>query len=265
MSTNAYNYYNTIAQNSPRLPLFEELALIRTVSSGETLRVRVDAIEKLFRHNVFVALVAARKTVHRRADMLDDAVATAVEALLQAAHTVKDQGCPFECYARPVVLHALANWFGASHLVPLSKYAVRVGRGQEAGREHRQDLEVAVRNSCHEPVSLDAALDRPEMSNAGESESSDLYDVLVSPADDPSECAERAIDLDTLLGHLTAKERTVISFRYGIDGKDIVTLSRIAELLDCSAEYVRLIEREALRKLAVVARQDMDAVTELLR
>jgi RNA polymerase sigma factor (sigma-70 family) len=86
-------------------------------------------------------------------------------------------------------------------------------------------------------------------------DSSELVDVLPSNEPVPMERAEQAERQDcvwTLLekADLTAKERTVLLMRFGLDGsQEWRTLAEVARQLECSREYCRQVVQRALRKL----------------
>ena len=87
------------------------------------------------------------------------------------------------------------------------------------------------------------------------SDPSELVDVLPSPELAPmerAELAERTAMVWTLLdrANLTAKERTVVMLRFGLDSSDgWRTLAEVARQLDCSREYCRQVVQRALAKL----------------
>ena len=56
-------------------------------------------------------------------------------------------------------------------------------------------------------------------------------------------------DVRQLMSELTQKEKKVLSLRFGIDGAKALTLRKAASILNLSAERVRQIEREAMKKL----------------
>jgi RNA polymerase sigma factor (sigma-70 family) len=82
-----------------------------------------------------------------------------------------------------------------------------------------------------------------------------LVDVLPSdemPPMERAELAERSASVRTLLkgSSLTARERTVVTLRFGLDGShDWRTLAEVARQLGCSREYCRQVVQRALRKL----------------
>lgn len=67
-----------------------------------------------------------------------------------------------------------------------------------------------------------------------------------------AELAERTAMVWTLLdrANLTAKERTVVMLRFGLDSSQgWRTLAEVARQLDCSREYCRQVLQRALAKL----------------
>jgi len=90
---------------------------------------------------------------------------------------------------------------------------------------------------------------------------SDLLDVLPSPEASPlerAELAERRGMVWTLLeqANLTAKERTVVELRFGLDrDQQWRTLAEVAQQLSCSREYCRQVVGRALRKMRQIGLQ----------
>ena len=84
---------------------------------------------------------------------------------------------------------------------------------------------------------------------------SELVDLLPSDEMAPmerAELAERSASVWTLLerANLTAKERTGVMLRFGLDGSnEWRTLAEVARQLECSREYCRQVVHRALRKL----------------
>ena len=84
---------------------------------------------------------------------------------------------------------------------------------------------------------------------------SELVDVLPCDQTAPmelAELAERSATAWTLLdkSNLTAKERTVVTLRFGLDGtNEWRTLAEVARHMNCSREYCRQVVHRALRKL----------------
>ncbi len=61
-----------------------------------------------------------------------------------------------------------------------------------------------------------------------------------------------------LLDHLETRDSTVLRLRFGLDGKEPMTLLQIGEHLGLTRERVRQIERDALAKLGKMMQGDED-------
>ena len=64
-------------------------------------------------------------------------------------------------------------------------------------------------------------------------------------------------DINTVLETLTAKEREVIEFRFGLNGRRAMSLKEIGDRFDLTKERIRQIEKNALRKLSVPETMDI--------
>lgn len=176
------------------------------------------------------------------------------------------RGNPFRSYAvwwvRESMRRALAQQ-GRTIRLPAHAIAKRHAIGKasrrlahELGRDpSAQELSSAVGMApesiddvirvSREPLSLDAP-------RAGDTEGT-LGDVIADRHGlAPSEHAtarESADHLQTLLASLTARERRVLSLRFGLDGGDEQTLEEIGRSLELTRERVRQIVAGALDKL----------------
>jgi RNA polymerase nonessential primary-like sigma factor len=118
-----------------------------------------------------------------------------------------------------------------------------IGRDPEAVRRvlaHNEHL-----------ASLDAPLDVDPMLSIGE-----------SIADDSGATPEALLastELETLvndwLGQLNGKQRTVIEYRFGLNGCEVCTLESLADRLGVTRERVRQIQLEALAQLRTALKQ----------
>ena len=104
------------------------------------------------------------------------------------------------------------------------------------------------------------SLDEP----IGERGQNSVSDTLIAPSG-PTPCADddqrriRQI-LSQGLRSLEERERTIVRWRYGLDGEQPQTLRSIGKELGISRERVRQIEVQALSKLR--NRQDVEALSE---
>jgi RNA polymerase primary sigma factor len=64
-------------------------------------------------------------------------------------------------------------------------------------------------------------------------------------------------DINTVLETLTAKEREVIEYRFGLNGHRAMSLKEIGDRFDLTKERIRQIEKNALRKLSVAETMDI--------
>ncbi|MEA2351036.1 MAG: polymerase primary sigma factor [Thermoleophilaceae bacterium] len=107
--------------------------------------------------------------------------------------------------------------------------------------DHIDELRAAERV----PVSLETPV--------GSEGDAELGELL--PAQGPSPLEEVAVELEEqsirrALDHLDDNARRVIELRFGLGGREPMTLREVAQLMDLSAEGVRKLERRALRRLA---------------
>jgi RNA polymerase primary sigma factor len=102
-----------------------------------------------------------------------------------------------------------------------------------------------MRRIAQAPISLERPI--------GEEEDSELGDLIED--DDSVSPLEQTIDnmrresLARALGALPARERGVITMRYGLDGEDPKTLEEVGQAFGVTRERIRQIETHTLRKL----------------
>jgi RNA polymerase nonessential primary-like sigma factor len=143
-----------------------------------------------------------------------------------------------------VVLRARRHLEASAEREPrVEDIAHLIGRDPEAVRRvlaHNERL-----------ASLDAPLDVDPMLSIGE-----------SIADDSGATPEALLastELETLvndwLGQLNGKQRTVIEYRFGLNGREVCTLESLADRLGVTRERVRQIQLEALAQLRTALKQ----------
>ena len=121
----------------------------------------------------------------------------------------------------------------------------------EAAISFQQALEV--RAAARASTSLDAPV--------GDTDDAVLGDFVAGEEPLPEEAVELHLRSEALrhaLASLPERERDVIELRYGIGGRDPMTLEEIGRRLGLTRERVRQIELESLRRLA--AAREMQAV-----
>jgi RNA polymerase primary sigma factor len=116
--------------------------------------------------------------------------------------------------------------------------------------ESPKDIRQLMRWAHQQPLSLEQPVGREK-----EGELGDLVEDEESPQ--PDQAAERRIlnrTLGEMLSLLTPREARVLRLRYGLDDGQTRTLKEIAQRFGLSRERIRQIEREALIKLRLLAR-----------
>ena len=79
-----------------------------------------------------------------------------------------------------------------------------------------------------------------------------LSDVLGSdelPVDQEIEDAEERLALRRAVARLESRERLIVELRFGLNGRQEMTQSEVAELLGISQSYISRLEKKILRKL----------------
>lgn len=102
-------------------------------------------------------------------------------------------------------------------------------------------------NIAREMVSLDATVrhNDSESATVGEFIQDTLY------ADPEAEAIDGSMkeDIDDVLETLTPKEAEVIRFRFGLDGREALSLKEVGDRFDLTKERIRQIEKKAIRRL----------------
>ncbi len=102
-------------------------------------------------------------------------------------------------------------------------------------------------------MALHAAPDLVSLSASIGEDDAELGDVLAdADAVSPFEAAASALarkDLSRLLEHLNAREREILSLRFGLDGEQPLTLDEVGRQFNVTRERIRQIEAKALTKL----------------
>jgi RNA polymerase primary sigma factor len=94
-------------------------------------------------------------------------------------------------------------------------------------------------------VSLDAPL-------FNDGNASNIGDFLEDESQNPEQSLlDQSLkdDVRTLLSSLTEKEREILELRFGLDGKNPMSLKEIGELYNLTKERIRQIEKKALERL----------------
>ncbi len=179
------------------------------------------------------------------------------------------RGYKFSTYAtwwiRQAVTRALADKSRTIripvHMVEKLNRVIHVERQlvQRLGREP-EPFEIAKELECSAQDVRDiqrisqmpVSLDKP----VGDEEDSELSDFVAdqtteSPFEQASETMQRE-NVQQALGMLPAREREVLELRYGLNGRDPLTLEEVGDAFGVTRERIRQIENNTLKKLKVL-------------
>jgi RNA polymerase primary sigma factor len=129
------------------------------------------------------------------------------------------------------------------------------GRGVQPGRKKgepaRDQVSAEVIQRIHAAtrptVSLDAQIDRES--------SFSLLHTMSDPLGDRSDDVDMDETIDKLLAGLRPREQQVIALRFGLGGKQRLSLSQVGKVMSVSKERVRQIQDRAIEKLRATAQE----------
>ncbi|WP_018229922.1 RNA polymerase sigma factor RpoS [Methyloversatilis universalis] len=259
-------YLNEIGAN-PLLTPDEELALSRRVRLGD-----FEARQTMIERNLRLVVNIAKHYLNRGMPLLD----LVEEGNLGLIHALEkfdpERGFRFSTYAtwwiRQNIERAIMNQSRTIrlpvHVVKELNQVLRTMRNLESksggdccAEDIAQVLDKPVEDVRHilslneHTASLDAPLDIDPSLSIGES----LADDDQEGPDVQIQNAEIGSLVQTWIGQLGEKQRTVIEYRYGINGSEISTLEELAERLGLTRERVRQIQLEALAQLRKILRR----------
>jgi RNA polymerase nonessential primary-like sigma factor len=259
-------YLNEIGAN-PLLTPEEELALSRRVRLGD-----FEARQTMIERNLRLVVNIAKHYLNRGMPLLD----LVEEGNLGLIHALEkfdpERGFRFSTYAtwwiRQNIERAIMNQSRTIrlpvHVVKELNQVLRTMRNLESksggdccAEDIAQVLDKPVEGVRHilslneHTASLDAPLDIDPSLSIGES----LADDDQEGPDVQIQNAEIGSLVQTWISQLGEKQRTVIEYRYGINGSEIATLEELAERLGLTRERVRQIQLEALAQLRKILRR----------
>src|SRR5690242_3531455 len=264
VTTDALQMFLNELRNYPLLTAREEIELAKRIERGD-----LEAKERLINSNLRLVVSLAKKYPTYDLTLLD-LIQEGIFGLVRAAEKFDwRKGYKFSTYAtfwiRQAIQRGIEN--RARTIRIPSHVGIRQRKIAAAERELKASLErdptdeevaeatgmkLAHLQEAREATRTVVSLDRPI---GGADEETPFGALLPAEGDAPDE--EVAVSLERAavrraVEQLPERHRQVVRMRYGIDGSEPQRLSETGRALGISAERVRQIENDALRRLAEV-------------
>jgi RNA polymerase primary sigma factor len=264
VTTDALQMFLNELRNYPLLSAKEETELSKRIERGD-----LEAKDKLINSNLRLVVSLAKKYPTYDLTLLD-LIQEGIFGLVRAAEKFDwRKGYKFSTYATFWIRQAIQR--GLENRARTIRIPSHVGIRQrkiaqaetklklELGREPTDeelakatDLKLSHLQEAREAMRTVVSLDRP----IGGAEEETPFGALL-PADEATPDEEVAVSLEAeavrrAVMQLPERQQLVVRMRYGIDGEEPKHLSETGRVLGISAERVRQIENDALRRLAEV-------------
>lgn len=195
----------------PPLSKEEEIHYVELANGGD-----VEARNKLIEHNLRLVVFLAKKYENTKVD-LEDLVSIGTIGLIKGVNTYKlDKNIKLATYASRCIDNEILMYLR---------------------KTKRKRTEISFEDS----LSFDA--DGNELH---------LEDVLGTEADIVTKKLEEELDKKILhneVNKLTGRDREIIEYRYGLNGKKELTQKEVASMMGISQSYISRIEKKVIKKL----------------
>jgi RNA polymerase primary sigma factor len=260
-TSDAFSLFLRDAGRHPLLSREQEVELAKRIEKGD-----LDAKGRLINSNLRLVVSLARK--YQGHDMpLLDLIQEGILGLIRASEKFDwRKGFKFSTYAtfwiRQAIERGLANSSRTIRIpVHIGQRERKMGRARlelsvQLGREPT-DAEVRKAtglsqeeiDEVREVSRTFTSLERP-VGEQGDAELGDLLPADQPPTEEEVEVALTAAGLRQAVESLPERERDVVKLRFGINGDGPTPLREAGRRLGMSAEAVRKVERDALKRLA---------------